>query len=239
MKKSAFILLFLFLGMFLTTTTQAKGPVKVEIETQFKTIKEATMAAKTALMNQKFIPNGPVQDGQFTATRTTGSKADYYTADVVVEDRSGKIVVTITFIKSGTGLLKLQKVADQVKMDLGGSAPSGSSQVSPSGETNAGKSVVLSANDREVKCQKFGKMKKAGIAMLIGGGVFIGSGIIFQSINSSSAVLYNLGEVMVPLGALALGGGITLAVIGGKKQKQYCSLALNLKGPNLGLALNF
>lgn len=236
MKKSAFILLFLFLGIFLTTKIQAKGPVTVEIETQFKTIKEATMAAKTALMNQKFIPNGPIQEGQFTATRTTGSKADYYTADVVVEDRSGKIVVTITFIKSGTGLLKLQKVADQIKLDLGGSTSSGSLQAAPKEET---KSVVLTANDKEIKCQKFGKMKKGGVAMIIGGGVLIGSGIIFQSINSSSAVLYNLGEVMVPLGALALGGGITLVVIGGKKQKQYCSLALNVKGTNLGLALNF
>lgn len=236
MKKSAFILLFLFLGIFFTTKIQAKGPVTVEIETQFKTIKEATMAAKTALMNQKFIPNGPIQEGQFTATRTTGSKADYYTADVEVEDRSGKIVVTITFIKSGTGLLKLQKVADQIKLDLGGSTSSGSLQAAPKEET---KSVVLTANDKEIKCQKFGKMKKGGIAMIIGGGVLIGSGIIFQSINSSSAVLYNLGEVMVPLGALALGGGITLVVIGGKKQKQYCSLALNVKGTNLGLALNF
>lgn len=239
MKKPAFILLFLFLGIFFTTKIQAKGPVTVEIETQFKTIKEATMAAKTALMNQKFIPNGPVQEGQFTATRTTGSKADYYTADVVVEDRSGKIVVTITFIKSGTGLLKLQKVADQIKLDLGGSTSSGSKQVEPKIETNSGKSLVLTANDKEIKCQKFGKMKKGGIAMIIGGGVLIGSGIIFQSINSSSAVLYNLGEAMVPLGALALGGGITLVVIGGKKQKQYCSLALNVKGTNLGLALNF
>jgi hypothetical protein len=124
--KQAFIFsvtLLLTLILSLKTETSLAGrkdPLVVEILTNHKTVKEALIATKTALMKQKFIPSNGMQESSFTATRTTGSKSDYYTADVMVEESEGKMKITVTLIKSGSGLLKLSKVADELKEVLGG-----------------------------------------------------------------------------------------------------------------------
>lgn len=95
-----------------------KDPIIVELTTNFKTVKEACLATKKILIEQKFIPNGPITDGAFTATRTTGAKQDYYTADVVAEQVGDKVKVTITLLKVGTGLLRLKKVAEELTEGL-------------------------------------------------------------------------------------------------------------------------
>ena len=119
MKKSNLTILTVLLSIiFLSSFVIKKAPVVVEISTNHKTIKEALLAIKTELMNQKFIPNGGLTETGFTATRTTGSRSDYYTADVLAEQVDGNIKITLTLIKSGTGLLKLQKVADEIKEKL-------------------------------------------------------------------------------------------------------------------------
>lgn len=95
-----------------------KDPVVIEVHTKFTSVDDALMAAKNALLAQKFIAANGVQKPTFTATRTTGSKADYYVADVTAILVGEKIKLSITFIKVGTGLLRLQKVADAVKAEL-------------------------------------------------------------------------------------------------------------------------
>lgn len=240
MKKTILSLCLIFLGIIFKPLYAGKEPTVVEIETMFKTVKEATLATKKSLMSHKFIPNGAVTDNGFTATRTTGSKADYYTADVMTEDKGGKIVVTITFIKSGTGLLKLQKLGEEIKAELGGSnTSSGMQKTVTSGSTQQVAQNNLSQDELQARCTKFTKMKKGGIAMIIGGGILAGGGLILQSINTSTNGVYELGSIMTPIGTLALGGGIALTIIAGKKVKQYCALNLKVSVHSIGLAYVF
>lgn len=95
-----------------------KDPVVIEVITRYTSVEDALIAAKNALLSQKFIASAGIQQSTFTATRTTGSKADYYVADVSASKTDGKIKLTISFIKVGTGLLRLQKMADAVKAKL-------------------------------------------------------------------------------------------------------------------------
>lgn len=95
-----------------------KDPIVIEIITKHSSIDEALIAAKKALLAQKFIASNGIQQNTFTATRTTMSKADYYVADVTATKSDGKIKLTISFVKVGTGFLRLQKIADAVKSDL-------------------------------------------------------------------------------------------------------------------------
>ena len=114
--------------VILTTTTitkaakpifiAAKGPIVMEALTKHATVNEALSATKTILLKQQFIIQGEMGSSSFTAKRTTGAEADYYIADVAVAIVDGKAKVTITFVKIGTGLLKLQKVADEIKIEL-------------------------------------------------------------------------------------------------------------------------
>ncbi|HEX7756232.1 MAG TPA: hypothetical protein VF421_12850 [Niabella sp.] len=105
-------------GLFIkVTAATGKDPIVIEILTGYTTADEALQATKKALLNQKFITD-EVQKTGFTAKRTTGARADYYVADVATKEEKGKIKVIISFVKVGTGLLKLQKVADAVKAEL-------------------------------------------------------------------------------------------------------------------------
>lgn len=114
------LLLLLFLTVHSSSQAGKKDPIVVQITTNHTTVKEALVATKIALMKQRFVPAGGIGESGFTATRTTGAKADYYTADVMAEQAEGGIKITVTFIKSGSGLLKLQKVADDLKEELEG-----------------------------------------------------------------------------------------------------------------------
>jgi hypothetical protein len=111
--------IFLFV---LTLTTPpvfaaSKDPIVIEVLTAHKTVEDALQACKTILLTEKFIAQ-EIQKKGFTATRTTGSKADYFVADVAAADVDGKIKITVTFVKVGTGLLNLKKVAERVKVKL-------------------------------------------------------------------------------------------------------------------------
>lgn len=101
-----------------TFSSLLKDPVVIDVPTKFTSVDDALMAAKNVLLVQKFIAANGIQKSTFTATRTTGSKADYYVADVTAILVGEKIKLSITFIKVGTGLLRLQKVADAVKAEL-------------------------------------------------------------------------------------------------------------------------
>lgn len=238
MKQTILSLCLILLGVFSYSTILAGKQTEVVIETSFKTAREATLAAKKALMNHKFIPNGGMTDNGFTATRTTGSKSDYYTADVMTEDKGGKMVVTITFIKSGTGLLKLQKVADEIKVELGGS-PTGSvikdignTQVTEVAKKNLSQDAIQS------RCKTFTTMKKGGKVLVVVGGALLVTGIILYSVNGTNYTMYRAGEAMMPIGVVAIGGGIPLLIIGSKKSKQYCALQFKVNPNSLGLAVS-
>lgn len=95
-----------------------KDPIKIEVATKNTSFEGALKTAKDVLLKQKFIATNGVQEKSFTATRTTNAKADYYVADVTAEKQEGKMKLTISFVKVGTGLLNLQKTANLVKADL-------------------------------------------------------------------------------------------------------------------------
>ena len=95
----------------------AKDPIVIEVVVKQKNIEDALKATKTILMGEKFIAQEMQKKG-FTATRTTGSKADYFVADVVAADVNGTVKITVTFVKVGTGLLNLKKVSERVKAKL-------------------------------------------------------------------------------------------------------------------------
>lgn len=123
--KTFMVVLFMpFFSAFGSTTlapflnSSLKDPIVIEIITKHSSIDEAVIAAKTALLAQKFIASNGIQQNTFTATRTTMSKADYYVADVTATKSDGKIKLTISFVKVGTGFLRLQKIADAVKSEL-------------------------------------------------------------------------------------------------------------------------
>jgi len=124
MKKTKFILLAFLMVLISFSSLNAKNkkhaadPVTIEVVTKHISISDALMAAKTALLKQKFILDGTMGEKTFTAKRTTGAKADYYVADVTASMDGGKTKLSISFVKVGTGLLKLKKVADAVKADL-------------------------------------------------------------------------------------------------------------------------
>lgn len=122
MKKIIILSLVTIALNFLSESSTAailKDPIKIENATKFTSFDEALKAAKDALLKEKFVATNGIQEKSFTATRTTNAKSDYYVADVSAEKMDGKIKLTISFVKVGTGFLKLQKVADAVKADLG------------------------------------------------------------------------------------------------------------------------
>ena len=104
--------------IFFPLDNTIKDPIVIEIITKFTSIDDALIAAKNTLLMQKFIATNGIQKPAFSSTRTTGSKADYYVADVSAIEVNGKIKLTISFVKVGTGFLNLQKVADAVKSEL-------------------------------------------------------------------------------------------------------------------------
>ena len=119
------LLLLLTFSAFSNTTIRpesgkifGKDPVVIVVLMKDKDISNALLAAKTALLQNKFIVTESMQAASFTAKRTTGAHADYYVADVTAVATDGKIKLTVTFIKFGTGFLKLQKIADAVKAEL-------------------------------------------------------------------------------------------------------------------------
>lgn len=127
MNKIKILMVVLFMPVFsaFSSTTPAgflnssyKDPVVIEVITKHTSVEDALVAAKTALLAQKFITSNGIQQNSFTATRTTMSKADYYVADVTATKKDGKIKLTISFVKVGTGFLRLQKIADEVKAEL-------------------------------------------------------------------------------------------------------------------------
>lgn len=109
--------LFSFLLLAATASAKAKDPIVIEVTTKHTNIEEALLAAKTVLLTKKFIA-GEMHAKTFTATRTTGAKADYFVADVTASDAGGKVKLTISFVKVGTGLLNLKKVSEEVKAKL-------------------------------------------------------------------------------------------------------------------------
>ncbi|MGO4294981.1 hypothetical protein [Chitinophaga sp. RAB17] len=115
MKRLALFIAFLAFGIIAFARTG--DPIVIEAVTKYTTMEKALDAAKDVLLSKKFITQ-EMQQTRFTATRTTGAKADYYTADVAATQADGKVTLKITFIKSGTGLLSLKKVAAEVKEKL-------------------------------------------------------------------------------------------------------------------------
>ncbi|MBZ4192666.1 hypothetical protein [Niabella beijingensis] len=126
MKKGTFLTLLTLVSFFVsvsvihatTTMTRSADPVVIEVVTKHTSISDALLAAKAALLKQKFILDGTMGETTFTAKRTTGSHADYYVADVTGKLDGGKTKLTISFVKVGTGLLKVQKMANAVKVEL-------------------------------------------------------------------------------------------------------------------------
>lgn len=123
MKRSAHLLLLSLVTLvFFTAKTQGalpvKDPIVIEVVTKYTGTEEALTATKNILLGKKFITANGIQKTTFTATRTTGAKADYYVADVTASDEGGKVKITISFVKVGTGLLNLKKIAQQVEEEL-------------------------------------------------------------------------------------------------------------------------
>lgn len=114
------ILVWLPMLLLIALTSYCKSgePVVIEVISNKSAVGEALQSAKTVLMGSKFIAANGVQESSFTATRTTGAKADYYVADVSAAKENGKVKLTISFVKVGTGLLSLKKVAAEIKQKL-------------------------------------------------------------------------------------------------------------------------
>ena len=110
------------IGMLFANTQKFSSsygePISIEVSTKYKTIKEALTATKLILLQEKFIAENGIQDDSFTAKMTTGSKADYYVAEVLAERDGDKIKVSIIFRKIGTGLKNVKKIAEKVREKL-------------------------------------------------------------------------------------------------------------------------
>lgn len=101
------------------------------------------------------------------------------------------------------------------------------------------------------KCASFTRMRKAGTALVIGGAVGMGVGVILITGTLISKVAYDgdtpiavlyVGTVLAALGGTALATGIPLKIIGKKKSRQYCSSPnsmLYVKSSNNGLGLQY
>lgn len=102
----------------LASNSNFKGPIVIEVVAKQKTIEEALTAVKMVLLQKKFISANGIQKNSLNAIRTTMAKADYFVADATAAQADGKIKVTVTFVKVGTGFLNLKKVAEEVKAEL-------------------------------------------------------------------------------------------------------------------------
>ena len=117
------VLLLLTISAFSKTVMSASSKMgKDNIVIQFiakdTSIEAALVSAKNALLKSKFIALDCIQRTSFTATRTTVSPADYYVADVTASKTEHKVNIIITFVRVGTGLLNLKKVAEEIKVAL-------------------------------------------------------------------------------------------------------------------------
>jgi hypothetical protein len=111
------LLAFLLAVTTISVFASSKDPIVIEAVTRHSSIEEALQSCKTILLGERFITREMQKKG-FTATRTTGSKADYFVADVAATEENGRAKITITFVKVGTGFLNLNKVAEKVKAKL-------------------------------------------------------------------------------------------------------------------------
>ncbi|HEY8958129.1 hypothetical protein [Chitinophaga sp.] len=116
--KKLLLLVLLFLAFAVSGICMFGEPIIIEVKSNKATVSEALQAAKSVLLESKFVAANGIQESSFTATRTTGAKADYYVADVSATTENGKVKLTITFTKIGTGLLSLRKIAAEVKSKL-------------------------------------------------------------------------------------------------------------------------
>ena len=96
------------------TVTGSKKEVNISLVTNHDTADDAASEIKRILMSNKFITEGSIQNGNFSAKRTTNSRADYYVADVTTKKEGEFINGTIVLIKIGTGTLKLLGVAEDI-----------------------------------------------------------------------------------------------------------------------------
>ena len=94
------------------------APIVIEVMTKYGSIEEALTATKMILLRNKFVTEGNVGRTAFTSKRTTGSRADYYIADVSTTLINNQVKVEINFVKIGTGLLNLRGIAEKVKAEL-------------------------------------------------------------------------------------------------------------------------
>lgn len=77
----------------------AKEPIVIEVLRKQGSIEDALLATKAVLLENKFIAANGMQQSSFTATRTTGSRADYYVADVQATKTEGGVTISITFVR--------------------------------------------------------------------------------------------------------------------------------------------
>lgn len=154
MKKGQFLLAVLFI---FTLSVQGQNKtsdlVIIEVLTGDSIIEDALIATKSALLKQSFIAKEGMQNRTFTATRTTGSQADYFVADVVATDMKGKIKITITFVKVGTGFLNLANVAANVKATLEGKTIE-STESSPESEKKRRQDPLIRAIQKSIEKRK-------------------------------------------------------------------------------------
>lgn len=96
------------------TKVQVLGdPIVSEIQTAYKTVKEALMATQNALKAQSFV-SGTMATTGFTATRTE-SKTESYTAVVSAVMVGSGAKVTIKYATIGEGRLDLTKLSGDVR----------------------------------------------------------------------------------------------------------------------------
>ena len=127
MKTAAFLLL---LGTLLPSpvistalvgikTYVGKAPITIEVTTDYTDMDEALQAARAALQAEEFVLDGAVGARGLMAKRTTAAEADYYVVDVSASEEEGRVVLSLTFVKFGSGPLELEDVAARVAEALG------------------------------------------------------------------------------------------------------------------------
>jgi hypothetical protein len=91
-------------------------PVKIEVQTGFKSAQDALIACEEILLEESFITENRT-DRTLMAKRG-GIKDGFYSASVVCTKNDEGVLVKITFIKKGAGFYSIKKLSRKIKEKL-------------------------------------------------------------------------------------------------------------------------
>lgn len=91
-------------------------PVKIEVQTNYKTVEDALLASEEILLEESFITEN--RSDRTLMAKRGGIDNGFYSASVAGTKNDNGVLIKITFIKKGAGFYSIKKLSKKVKVKL-------------------------------------------------------------------------------------------------------------------------